>query len=485
MRWPLRNQILLPMICLMLGTLLGMSAMNAYFSVRRTRVQIECDLQQVAETLANPGFPLNDFVLRKMRGLSGAEFVLTDRRGTVLASSAQRDALVDLPERRLGDAGNSPALGTPIVVGDRHFFHAPVKITRTASAESGLMLHILYPKEAYDEAWRLAVYPPLLLGVVAVVLAVVIGRGIAGRVTRPLRALQVQVDEIARGSFERLSVPQRDDEVADLSRCINQMSDMLARYEAEVRRNEQLRTLGQLGGGIAHQMRNSVTGCRLAVELHARKCRLGDDSLDVAEHQLELMEKHLQRFLALGRRDDRPHVQTNLAQVVDNVVSLVGPSARHCGVKLKCDLPERPLLVCGDRDALEQLLTNVTLNAIEAASRIDESDPDSARSMDRGAVREETFAPQVDVALRTLGQQVRIEVQDTGAGPSPGMERCLFEPFVTDKPDGTGLGLSVARDIAFSHGGEIRWERRGAKTCFVVELPIFDTEQDRVETPDC
>jgi nitrogen-specific signal transduction histidine kinase len=50
----------------------------------------------------------------------------------------------------------------------------------------------------------------------------------------------------------------------------------------------------------------------------------------------------------------------------------------------------------------------------------------------------------------------------------------LFEPFETDKPGGTGLGLVVARQIAADHGGSIRWERRGERTWFVVELPLLD-----------
>jgi signal transduction histidine kinase len=117
-------------------------------------------------------------------------------------------------------------------------------------------------------------------------------------------------------------------------------------------------------------MRNSVTGCRLAVELHARQCHSAGENLEVAMRQLALMERYLQRFLASARRERLVHKQTDLIHVVDNVLALVGPNARHQRVQLIRDVPQDSVFVSGDRDALEQLLTNLVLNAIEASSQV-------------------------------------------------------------------------------------------------------------------
>jgi signal transduction histidine kinase len=62
-------------------------------------------------------------------------------------------------------------------------------------------------------------------------------------------------------------------------------------------------------------------------------------------------------------------------------------------------------------------------------------------------------------------------VSDTGPGPAEDVQQTLFEPFVTEKPDGVGLGLSVAREVAEQHGGHIAWHRADGVTCFTVELP--------------
>ena len=454
MRWPLRNQIMLPMVGVMLASLVAVSVLNAFLSVHRTRRRIARDLNEVATTLANPNFRLSDGVLNKMRGLSGAEFVVIQRDGVVVASSSSDKPFSGLSETRpMTDVPQG--LGDPVTLAGDRFFHRSVAIPPASGSRQPATLHILYPEESYRVAWRDAAYPPLVVGSLALVLVIGFAVAIASRVTRPLHRLQAQVGEIAEGDFQPMPVPLRDDEIAGLSRSINQMAEMLAKYESDIRQNERLRTLGQLGAGIAHQMRNSATGCRMAVELHARQCNeRNDESLDVAKRQLELMESYLQRFLRLGRSDATPHTKTNLTDVVDTAVSLVHPTARHVGVQLERKAQDKATLVLGDAETLEQMLVNLLMNAIEASSA-------------------ETSHPskQVRVTLRPTNDRVVVDVCDTGEGPPDTVRDNLFEPFVSGKPDGVGLGLSVAAEIAKAHQGDIRWQRRDGLTCFSVELP--------------
>jgi signal transduction histidine kinase len=94
---------------------------------------------------------------------------------------------------------------------------------------------------------------------------------------------------------------------------------------------------------------------------------------------------------------------------------------------------------------------NVVTNAIEAAGP--------------GGVVE------VQLAAGPNGQAV-IAVFDSGTGPPPDVAARLFEPFVTGKREGVGLGLAVARQIVDAHGGTIRWHREGERTCFEIALPL-------------
>jgi C4-dicarboxylate-specific signal transduction histidine kinase len=181
----------------------------------------------------------------------------------------------------------------------------------------------------------------------------------------------------------------------------------------------------------------------------------------MALRQIELMESYLQRFLRLGAgRDEavRPRDLRDiaLAEFVDEVLSLVRPRGRHVGVEIQWTAPASPILVHGDRQELQELLVNLLLNGIEAATA---HQSESAAAW----VRVEVWAaPPNRVTLRVL---------DSGPGPSDLIATQLFEPFVTDKPEGTGLGLAVAKQIAESHGGTLRWSRESGATCFEVDLP--------------
>jgi signal transduction histidine kinase len=268
---------------------------------------------------------------------------------------------------------------------------------------------------------------------------------------------------MVRGEFRPVAVSPRNDEIRDLALTINVMADQLSRYEREIRQSERLRTLGQLGAGIAHQLRNAATGGRMAIELHQRSCPAGeqDESLEVALRQLRLMESYLQRFLALGRPSVEPQEIVALDRVVEDALALVRPACVHAGIDLRVVATSGPLQVRGHAESLHQLVVNLVLNAVEAA------------------VSQAGGPPQVVVELENPPGRAVLRIKDSGPGPSPRVQAALFEPFVTDKPDGTGLGLFVTRQIAQAHGATVHWERAGEMTCFSVAFPLPAGETSR------
>jgi signal transduction histidine kinase len=469
MRWPLRLQIMLPMSLVMLVLLAGVSVLNAYLSVQRTKSQIQQQLSDVARTLTDSSFPLTDAVLVRMKGLSGADFLLADRQGAAIAASRAEPAWRALAGQLRTDAAEEISLAVPTSVGDGRFYHAVMQLRPPHTGNQPLLLHILYPEHTYTEALRQAVFPPLIVGGGALLLVMLIGIVVASRVTHPLRQLGTQVHKIAQGDFRAVPLPRRDDEVRDLAVSVNEMAQMLTRYEDSVRRNEQLRTVDQLGAGIAHQMRNAATGCRMALDLHRRECSASEESetIDVATRQLSLMEKYLRRFLTIGRKEQRPAAQVNLTELIDNVLPLVRPAAAHVGVQLQWQPPRSSVDVHGNAEDLEQVIVNLLLNAIEAAAQ--NASP--------------TSPAHVGIAVDpTDSQQVLVRITDSGAGPAQHVRDEIFEPLVTEKPDGTGLGLPVAREILAQHGGTISWQRDGDTTCFYLSLPRQQPEPTHVET---
>ena len=464
MRWTLRNQIVWPMAAVMLITVLAVSVTTALLAGFRAKSELKRQFRDVARTVSDARFPLTEPVLLQMRGLSGAEFVLMDATGRSLARTIALPSGFDPHSVSETTSADNVSLdhGVPLETG--RYFHAIVRVMpRDVSAEVHA-LHIFYPEENYQRAWHDAVLPPLGIGAAALIGMIALAVWISGRVSRPLGTLNRQVEHIANGVFSPLPLPARDDEIRDLSTAVNRMAEMLTQYEADVRRTERLRTLTQLGGGIAHQLRNSATGCRIALDLHATECPLGsgDETLSVAKQQLSLMENAIQRFLTLGKPSlDTPRQRLDLVEFLEGVLPLVRPAARHADVELRWQRLVEPLWIAADAGELEQLVLNLLLNALDAAK-----------------CQPENHAPRwVEVACSASDGRVTLRVRDSGSGPAVAVQERLFEPFVTAKPDGVGLGLAVAQEIARRHGGKVEWERGGDATCFRVDLPHCD--QDR------
>jgi len=460
MRWPIQFQLLLSILLVVVVALAMALATSSYFGSRQVRRRQEDSLRRVIGTLTEANFPLTERVLQQMQGLSGAEFVLLDQKQRVRAATLALGPS-ELPTIRhiAADAEFEQLTGSPIVcIASHSYLSRRVPLVGRASSGNG-SLAILYRKDRWQEAARQAAYPILLAGGVAAAAAVLAASVLARRFVQPLKRLGDQTAAIAAGRFRGVAVPRRNDELRDLALCINRMTEKLSRYESEVRRNERLATLGQLGAGMAHQLRNSATGARMDIELHQRECPIRDaeaQPLQVALRQLRLMESYLQRFLRLGRERPTPHEEIVLEGLLDDVLELVRPACDHSKVELRFERSAGRLAVLGDADALREVLVNLLLNALEA----------SRRNADG--------PPKVVVSLEPCGEdRAIVRVLDSGPGPSPETADRLFEPFVTEKPDGTGLGLFVARQIVEAHQGTIRWDRHDRMTRFSIKLPLL------------
>ncbi len=461
MRWPVQRQLLTSMLLVVVLASVLSSGVSAWVGSRWARRDEHERLARVVATLTDASFPLQENVLQKMAGLSGADFVVWDPQQQVQAATLPlnaeiRERLKAVPETGpLSDLSSNPR----VEIRGRDFL--TVKVPFRRSPARPLSLLVLYPEDRWWTATRAAIFPPLIAGGVTALVAIAFTTWWATRFVRPIARLNRQSGEIANGVFQPLPLPTRDDELRDLTLSINRMVEQLTRYEQQVRRSERLKTLGQLGAGLAHQLRNWLTGARLALQLHARECPLGPkaESTDVALRQIILMDSYLQRFLTLGAASSEvdkvpAFCDCSLTPLIDEVLSLIRPRCRHAGVDLQWLPPADPITISADHDDLQQLLVNLLLNGVEAAAR-------------------STTPAWVKVELQSITKdRVRVRVLDSGPGPTPEIAQQLFEPFVTDKPDGTGLGLAVARQIVESHHGELRWHREADATCFEVELPM-------------
>ena len=472
MRWPIRNQILLPLLAVAILSLTAVGAINTVLTERRTREHVEQQLRQVIEVLTNSSFPLTDSVLRQMRELSNADYVLIDPAGETVASTLPKTE--PLPDQTVTVNIQDVQLGPSVEVGGRWYFHTPVKLPGNSDAGRDGILHVLFPQDEYRKAWRQAFMPSFAVGAVTSLVVAGVACSLANRMGRSITRLRGEVLRIARGDFREAPLPSINDEIRDLSAAVNRTATMLAEYESQVRRSEQMRTLTILGASIAHQLRNAATGCRMALDLHADECDATEsrECLDVARRQLRLMESQLQRFLRVGKPpQEMVKRDVDLGDLIDELLPLVRPAASHAGVALDCRIAAGNICVSGDEEALSQVILNLLLNAVEAAQQ-------------NGLQRQEQRRVCIEVGA-TAGRGAEIVISDSGAGPAESVAGSLFEPFVSDKAEGAGLGLAVAKEVVAAHGGSIAWERENGMTRFRVGLPLTEKGCECVQNSSC
>ncbi|MCU0702426.1 MAG: HAMP domain-containing histidine kinase [Fimbriiglobus sp.] len=419
-----------------LGLLLTADAAVTSWAARAAAADAEdgihSQLDAVAAALTEPpnSFPLTPPILAKMKRLSGAEFVFTPRVGEPVGTLDPLPRLTDNEELELNGA-----------------LYRIRRLTLPAGhPNAGGVLAVCSPEARRRAVVRRAVVPPLLLGVAVAVAAAGL-LAIGGRVVSRLQRVKGRTEAIAAGDFRTLPVPPSpDDELTDLANAVNHLAARLGDYERQLQQTERLRVLGQFSGGLAHQLRNAAGGARLAVQLYLKD---GDDRepLEVALRQLARMEANLCQFLALGKPPAAATSSVDVAEVLDAAVRLQGPQCRHAGIRLQWTSPG-PIVLAGDATQLGHLFGNLIGNAIEAAG------PGGA----------------VELTASVDGGRIVVEVSDTGPGPSTDVADRLFEPFVTGREQGIGLGLAVAKQAADAHGGGIDWRRENGRTVFRVVL---------------
>lgn len=469
MRLSLRYQLLLPMLVLLLGVM-SLGAWAAVHSVQQAvRQQIEVQLSHVAHTVSEASFPFTERVLTQLKELTGADYLVTapdGRRQSTLASLGDERVLSEIPTADSQDM----RLGASVRLAGQTYLTTKIQLRRS-DASTPELLYIFYPEWRWREAlWR-ALEPTVFLGIVGSLLAVGLAIMVADWLARRIQLLDVQTRLIAQGELRPLALPAWNDELRDLAVSVNAMAGQLARWQKAVHKSERLRLLNQVSGGLAHQLRNGIAGARLAVQVHARSCPAAEDRdvLEVALRQIALMETQVQRLLQAGREDPAVLQPCSLTQVLDEAISLMRPQCQHRHIELRQTLARPAVDVLADAGQLGGLFVNVLGNAAEAIG---------ANGWIEVRTRNVTAA-EAPADMAASRSWHLIELIDSGPGPPPEVAEHLFDEFVTSKPEGVGLGLAVARQVAAAHGGRIDWRRDDGCTCFSVWLPVIESVSTR------
>lgn len=232
----------------------------------------------------------------------------------------------------------------------------------------------------------------------------------------------------------------------------------LHELQSELIHLSRLSELGQMASAMAHEINQPLA----AIENYlGAGVRLGDDgktaeakvAFDQAKKQVLRAGEIIRRMRAFIRKEDAGRQVEDLSKIIDEAValSLVGLKGHRVNIKTRCHSNASAAYV--DRIQIQQVLLNLIRNAIEAT----------------------TDREQTSIAIETepIGDQgILICVSDTGPGLDPRVRANLFQPFITTKSHGVGIGLSICRDIVAAHGGRISAsDNPGGGTVFQITIP--------------
>jgi len=297
----------------------------------------------------------------------------------------------------------------------------------------------------------------LAMLVVGGLTVVVIGARVVGQ---PVSQLITATRRIGEGDLQVLETIRRRDEFGELADALRSMSgeieaerlrtriEVEARIQAleQLRHAERLTTLGQLASVLAHEIGTPLN----VIAGHAKLIAAGrmtapgiSESAATIGEQSERITRIIRRILDYARRRPARRAWLDPSDVIRQACALLRGLAEQRQVELEVVEPGERLRLHADPDQLQQAVTNLVLNAIHVSS-----------SHERVRVVLASAAPVRDSDGHDL---VAISVHDAGPGVPQDVRDRIFEPFFTTKPpgEGTGLGLSVVKDIVEDHGGSI------------------------------
>jgi signal transduction histidine kinase len=391
----------------------------------------------------------------------GAELAILDETGAVILTPHEHSAhdIGHLVEER--DPGG-PAVfreeveGSPAIV-----YITQVPETEWVLAAALPLSIVLAPLARLRNA-------SILSGGVLILIILLAARVAAAVVTKPLRELADVASEFGRtgvyhglGSYGVAEVETLRNSFGYMARMLQRSQEEIEQlHQRELERAQQLATVGELASGVAHEIRNPLTGVLGALEVALRNMTPDDAAapmLREAEVQLRRIESTTSRLLEYARPPDIRQLVVDGNLLLERAARVIEGTARSADVQLVLQPSPEALPVKVDPELIVQVLVNLLLNAIEA--------------MPGGGT--------LNVSIARHQSDVEVRVRDSGSGITDEQRAHIFRPFYSTKPTGTGLGLAISDQIVRRHGGTLQLADTSEQgTTFVMSLPGVTTDGD-------
>jgi len=451
-RLRLHHRIVIPFAIIAVVAIFASAVLTLAVMSREFQSRARTQMINTAEVITRGGFAVNPAILRSVKMITGADVITFDAGGapistTVDPSRTELIAAVTGPAAQQARAAGPGGLvlemscGNPCIVSYR-----PV------AARPGIMVAVVYETAATTAAIRAVSRSILLTALASLAGLVLVSQVVARRVTAPIAALAHFSQEVGAGSSARAAVG--DDEVGRLGRAFNQMLDRLDESKVASVRNEKLALAGLFAARVAHDIRNPLASIKINAQLlesAVRGHQRNAAAIDAVLHDVGTVEAVIRDLIELARPGELRLVPVDVNVVLRTVMRQLDARLTHRRVAASLSLPDRLPLARLDTERFSQVMMNVIINAIDA--------------MPNGG--------SLTVATHADGAQLVIDVDDDGTGVDPALADRVFDPFVSSKPDGVGLGLVNAKAVVEGHGGRIQLSPRQPRgTRARIVLPV-------------
>ena len=278
--------------------------------------------------------------------------------------------------------------------------------------------------------------------------------------TRPVDVLVTATRQLKAGELN-YRIEGLKDEYGEVAAAFNEMAFSLKEHYLRMQWAEQIVVLGELAGGLAHEMKNPLAGIMGAAQVLSGNPALSEEHRDILLkiiEQTERIEFLLTSLLNFAQPPKPNFLLINVNEVFEKTISLAEQHPLFLLKKSRVIMivrnfdPRLPKTMA-DPSQLQQVFMNLLLNAADAMPN-------------GGTLTAQTLHEEVSLFLR-------ITIRDTGGGIDKSMIDKIFRPFFTTKPKGTGLGLSITRRLVEQHGGSIRVANNpSGGASFTIDLPI-------------
>jgi signal transduction histidine kinase len=495
----IRSRMILAMNLLVaaVGSAVGYAAIEVATSQVAQRL-VQDSARNAADLFGAQNWPLDsDALMGQSAKILGAETASLPAEGGKIISSSLPPALRLELQRQIDHDGAAPST---VVLASKRYRVGTATVRRVATTlaeQQQRRLLLLVPEEKVVEAQRQVAERIALFTLLAVLAATAVAFWLSTSIARPVRRLADRMNRLeARGELGDRQPPKGrraagPSELVRLTRSFDELLARLAAARSQLDRSARLAGLGQLAASVAHELRNPLSGIKmnarvLADELAGKAS--ADQSIDHIIREIDRMDLYLQELLSLasdsacpvgarpgdsggagpGGADQvqaaTPVEPVNLGEQADSVLKLLAGRCEHAGVTVETNYSPAAGLALADPGRIRQVILNLALNALDAM-------PYGGR-LSIAVMPADAYATDAtNAATDTAAPAVRLEITDAGPGVRAAEGVDIFEPFITTKPQGTGLGLYICRSVIESLRGQLGYRDSQHGATFWFELP--------------